>query len=158
MYDAPVNYELHMRAAIAEAADALAAGERADGAVAVLDEALVAVGRPAVAATGDPTAHAVITAIRAATRRLGRPSLAGITVFAVVEPCAMCAGALAVADADGVVYALPDPGEGACGSVFAIAGGDGRPRGPRVVTGILRDEAAELRPDLDRPAGRTVRP
>ena len=98
-----------MRAALSEAAQAAHAGERADGAVAVLDEAMVAHGRESVRASGDPTAHAVLIAVREAATRLGRRSLAGLTVFCVVEPCAMCVGALQQADADGVVYALADP-------------------------------------------------
>jgi tRNA(adenine34) deaminase len=144
-----MNYELYMRAALAEAAQAARAGERADGAVAVIDEALVAHGRPAVRGTGDPTAHAVIVAIREAATRLRRPSLTGLTVFSVVEPCAMCVGALQQADADGLVFALPDPIDGACGSAIALAGGRGQMRRLNVVSGILRDAAAELRPDLD---------
>ena len=146
---APVNYELYMRAALSEAAAAGAAGERADGAVAVMDEAMVANARTAVVATGDPTAHAVMVAIRDVARRLGRPSLSGVTVFSIVEPCAMCVGALLQSDADGLVYALRDPVGGACGSTVQLAETPGRPRRLRVVSGILRDDAAELRPDLD---------
>ena len=102
-----------------------------------------------VVATGDPTAHAVMGAIRGAARRLGRPSLSGVTVFSMVEPCAMCVGALLQSDADGLVYALRDPVGGACGSSLQLAETPGRPRRLRVVSGILRDDAAELRPDLD---------
>ena len=144
-----MNYELYMRAALSEAAAASASGERADGAVAVVDEAMVAHARTSVSASGDPTAHAVMGAIRGAARRLGRPSLAGVTVFSMVEPCAMCVGALLQADADGLVYALRDPLAGACGSSIQLAETPGRPRRLRVVSGILRDDAAELRPDLD---------
>ena len=57
---ARVNYELYMGAALAEAAAAVAAGERPDGAVAVVDEAMVARGRPGLRSTGDPTSHAVV--------------------------------------------------------------------------------------------------
>jgi tRNA(adenine34) deaminase len=145
-----VNYELYMRAALSEAVAAAAAGELADGAVAVVDEAMVANARTSVLATGDPTAHAVMGAIRGAARRLGRRSLAGVTVFSIVEPCAMCVGALLQSDADGLVYALRDPESGACGSSLQLAEAPGRPRRLRVVSGILRDDAAELRPDLDR--------
>src|SRR4051794_28460102 len=106
---APVNYEMYMRAALAEAAAAAASGELADGAVAVVDEAMVANARASVATSGDPTAHAVMNAIRGAARRLGRVSLSGVTVFSMVEPCAMCVGALLQSDADGLVYALRDP-------------------------------------------------
>jgi tRNA(adenine34) deaminase len=144
-----VNYELYMRAALSEATAAAVAGELADGAVAVVDEAMVANARAAVVATGDPTAHAVMGAIRGAARRLGRPSLSGVTVFSIVEPCAMCVGALLQSDADGLVYALRDPIGGACGSSLQLAETPGRPRRLRVVSGILRDDAAELRPDLD---------
>lgn len=144
-----MNYELYMRAALAEAAQAARAGERADGAVAVLDEAMVAHGRDEVRGSGDPTAHAVITAVREAATRLGRRSLAGLTVFAVVEPCAMCIGALQQADADGIVFALADPVEGACQSAVNLAGARGLPRRLDVVSGILREDAAKLRPDLD---------
>ena len=143
-----MNYELYMRAALAEAAQAAQAGERANGAVAVLDEAMVAHGREIVRSSGDPTAHAVIIAVREAATRLGRWSLAGTTVFCVVEPCAMCVGALQQCDADGVVYALPDLNEGACSSAVNVAEADGLPRRLQVVSGILRDDAAELRPDL----------
>jgi tRNA(adenine34) deaminase len=143
-----MNYELYMRAALAEAAQAAAAGERANGAVAVLDEALIAHGREAIRSSGDPTAHAVIIALREAATRVGRWSLAGTTVFCVVEPCAMCVGALQQCDADGVVYALPDPTEGACSSAVNLAEAPGLPRRLGVVSGILRDDAAELRPDI----------
>jgi tRNA(adenine34) deaminase len=143
-----MNYELYMRAALAEAAQAARAGERASGAVAVLDEAMVAHGREAVRSSGDPTAHAVLIAVREAATRLGRRSLAGLTVFSVVEPCAMCVGALQQADADGVVYALADPVAGACHSVINLAEARGLPR-LRIVSGILRDAAIDLRPDID---------
>ena len=143
-----MNYELYMRAALAEAALAAAAGERADGAVAVLDEAMVAHGHEMVISSGDPTAHAVMVALREAARRLGRRSLVGLTVFAIVEPCAMCIGALHQSDADGVVYALADPREGACASALRVADAQGLPRRLQVVSGILQEDAAELRPDL----------
>jgi tRNA(adenine34) deaminase len=102
-----------------------------------------------VKGSGDPTAHAVIIAVREAATRLGRRSLAGLTVFSVVEPCAMCIGALQQADADGVVFALADPLEGACGSAVGLAGARGLPRRLNVVSGILREDAVRLRPELD---------
>jgi tRNA(adenine34) deaminase len=145
---AAVNYDMFMRSALAEAAAAASAGEMANGAIAVLDEAMVAHGREQILATGDPTAHAVVLLVREAARRLGRRSLEGVTVFAAVEPCAMCVGALLQSDADAVIYSLHDPFEGACGSALQLADAPGRARRLRVVSGILSDEAAELRPDL----------
>jgi tRNA(adenine34) deaminase len=151
-----VNYELYMSAALAEAAASTAAGEQPDGAVAVVDEAMIAHGRPGMHSTGDPTAHAVMRAIRETARRLGRPSLAGVTVFCVMEPCIMCMGALLEADADGVVYALADAQHGACGSVLQLADRGRVPGRLRVVSGILAQEAADLRagPTASPEAGR----
>jgi tRNA(adenine34) deaminase len=139
-----MHYEMFMRAALGEAALAAGAGERADGAVAVLDEAMVAHGRESVRGSGDPTAHAVIVCLREAARRLGRTELNGLTVFAAVEPCAMCAAALRLADADEIVYALADPVEGACGSIAGGGDEDRSGRRLRIVSGILADEAGEL--------------
>lgn len=143
-----MNYELYMRAAFGEAIQAQRAGERANGAVAVLDEAMVAHGRESVVSTGDPTAHAVIIALREAATRLGRRSLAGTTIFCVVEPCPMCVGALLACDADGVVFALADPTDGACLSVSTMVDPSELRRRLRVVSGILQEDAADLRPDL----------
>lgn len=143
-----MNYELFMRAAFGEAQAAAAAGDVADGAVAVMDEAMVARGRDARRSLGDPTAHAVMAVIREASHRLGRASLAGISLFCVVEPCVMCVGAVLAADIDGIVYALADPGEGACGGRHRLVGQGVPGSRLRVVSGILAEEAAELRPDL----------
>jgi tRNA(Arg) A34 adenosine deaminase TadA len=132
-----VNYELYMGAALAEARAAAAGGDAPDGAVAVLDEAMVARGRSAVSSTGDPTAHAVINVVREAARRLGRTDLSGLIVFSAVEPCAMCVGALIESDVDVLVFATPDAKSGASASVT---------KGQlSVVSGIMEREAAELR-------------
>jgi tRNA(adenine34) deaminase len=139
-----MHYELYMRAALAEAAEAKASGDRPDGAVAVLDEAMVAHGREQTLSTGDPTAHAVMVALREAARRLRRPSLHGLTVFSVMEPCPMCVGALLQTDADGLVFALPDPVDGACGSAMQLAQSQNGSRSLRVVSGILQADAADL--------------
>ena len=134
-----------MSAAIAEARKGAAAGERADGAVAVLDDAMVAGAHDRVRESGDPTAHAVVTVLREAARRLGQPRLTGVTVFATHEPCAMCVGALLTADADGLVFALADPSNGAAGSVVQLAANDRLPQRLHVVSGIMQAEAAEVR-------------
>jgi tRNA(adenine34) deaminase len=143
-----VNYEFYMGAALAEARAAASDGVRPEGAVAVLDDAMVARGRDQVAASGDPTAHAVMVVLRAASRRLGRTSLNGLTVFSTNEPCAMCVGALLASDADGLVYALADPLVGAAGSAIQLAHNDGLAQRLHVVSGILQGEAAELRRTL----------
>ena len=138
-----MNYELYMSAALAEARSAGAASERPDGAVAVMDDAMVARGHEQVLAAGDPTAHAPMVVLRAAARRLGQTSLSGLTLFTVREPCPMCVGALIAADADGIVYALADPA-GACGSAMQLAGANGPGRRVEVVAGIMQGAAAEI--------------
>jgi tRNA(adenine34) deaminase len=138
-----VNYELYMGAAIAEAKAAMRTGDKADGAVAVLDEAMVARGHDQVESTGDPTAHAVMVVLREAARRLGRSKLSGMVIFAANEPCIMCVGALLESDVDGLVFALPDPARGAAGS-SAVATADALRHRVRVVSGIMQTEAAEL--------------
>ena len=139
-----MHYELFMGAALGEARAALERGERPHGAAAVLGEALVANGHEEVASRNDPTAHAVIVTLREAAKRLGTISLAGVTVFTTVEPCAMCVGALLEADADCLVYALPDSVSGAAGSVLQLANNPALPRRVDLISGILRAEAAEL--------------
>ena len=138
-----VNYELYMGAALAEAKAAIKTGDKPDGAVAVLDEALVARGHNQVASTGDPTAHAVMVVLREAARRMGRSKLAGMVIFTTEEPCTMCVGALLETDVDGLVFALPDAANGAAGSANGSAG-EALRRRVRVVSGIMQAEAAEL--------------
>jgi len=148
-----VNYELYMNAALNEARAAAAAGEPVDGAVAVLNEAMVARGRSQVVSNGDPTAHAVMVVVREAARRLGRSDLSGVIVFTAIEPCAMCVGGLLESNVDGLVFAMPDPLTGAAGSALQLASGKLLPRRLEVISGIMQREAAEIR-DGARPAFR----
>ena len=97
-----------------------------------------------VVSRNDPTAHAVILALREAAERLDTRSLSGLTVFSTVEPCSMCVGALLEADADCLVYALSDPVAGAAGSVVQLANNPALPRRLDLISGILRSDAAEL--------------
>jgi len=148
-----VHYEMYMSAALAEAASAVARGERPDGAVAVLDDAMVASAADAVRGSGDPTAHAVIATLREAASRMGRSSLAGLTIYVVVEPCVMCVGALLESDVDGLVYAVPDLVSGAAGSVLQLARNGDLGRHLNVVSGILQDDAAALIAGASRVSG-----
>ncbi len=148
-----MNYELYMSEAIAEARVGGAQGERADGAVFVLDDAMVARAHEQVAGSGDPTAHAVMLALREATRRLGRAGLAGISVFVTREPCTMCVGALLEGDVDTLVYAVPDEVDGAAGGAIQLARNDVLQRHLRVVSGILHDDALDALEGETRAAG-----
>jgi tRNA(adenine34) deaminase len=139
-----VNYELFMGEALAEARNALAIGERPVAAVAVVDEAMVARAHDRVRESNDPTAHAVVVALREAARRLGSDRLADATIFTTLEPCAMCVGALLESDVETLVYAVPNTTDGAAGSVVQLTQNPDLPRRVRVISGIRRDEAEEL--------------
>jgi tRNA(adenine34) deaminase len=149
-----VNYELYMGEALAEAQLARSRGERASGAVAVVDEAMVARAHDRVRETNDPTAHAVVVALREAARKLGSARLGEATIFSTHEPCAMCVGALLESDVETLVFAIPDPLNGAAGSVVQLAQHAGLPRRVRVVSGIRRDEAEEQLVAAPAPTGR----
>ena len=139
-----MNYELFMGEALAEAGLALARGERPNAAVAVVDDAMVARAHDRVQESNDPTAHAVINALRETARKLGADRLADATIFATLEPCAMCVGALLESDVEALVYALADDRNGAAGAVIQLAQHDSLRRRIKVVSGIRRDEALAL--------------
>jgi tRNA(adenine34) deaminase len=139
-----MNYELFMGEAVAEAQLALAAGERPIAAVAVVDEAMVGRARDRVRETNDPTAHAVVVALREAARKLGAARLADATIFTTHEPCAMCVGALLESEVAALVYAVPNEIDGAAGTVIQLAQHPALPRRLKVVSGIRRDEIERL--------------
>ena len=109
-----------MRAAIAEAEQALAEGEMPVGCVILKGGALVARVHNLREQTGDPTAHAEVVALRRAARETGDWRLEGCTLYVTLEPCPMCAGAISQARLDRLVYGAPDPGQGCAGSLYRI--------------------------------------
>jgi tRNA(adenine34) deaminase len=142
--------ETFMEEAIAEARRAAAEGEVPIGAVLVFEGRVVGRGRNARERLNDPTAHAEMLALQEAARALGRWRLTGATIYATLEPCPMCAGALVNARIDRLVYAVADPKAGAAGTLFDI------PRDPRlnhrvrVDTGVLAEECSALLKDFFR--------
>jgi len=139
-----MNYELFMGEALAEARAAVVLGERPNAAVAVMDEAMVARGHDRVVELGDPTAHAVIVTLREAARRLRTRRLADLTIFATIEPCPMCVGAMLSSDVEALVFAAPNREDGAAGTILQLADHAALSRRLRIVSGIRRDEAEEL--------------
>jgi tRNA(adenine34) deaminase len=133
-----------MGEALAEAQLAVERGERPIAAVAVVDEAMVARAHDRVEQADDPTAHAVVVALRDAARRLGRSRLANATIFTTMEPCAMCVGALLQSDVEALVYAVPNRHDGAAGTVVQLAQHPAMPRRIKVVSGIRQEEAEAL--------------
>ena len=95
-------------------------------------------------ATGDPTAHAEVLAIRAAAQALGRERLDGCDLWVTLEPCAMCAGAIGHARIDRVYYAAPDPKGGAVEHGGRLFDQPGCLHRPEIYSGMGEAEAAEL--------------
>ena len=106
-----------MRRAIAVAGACPAHGDVPIGAVVVRDDAEVASAGNERELRGDPTAHAEILALRAASVAAGSWRLDGCTLYVTLEPCAMCAGAIVLARVDRVVFGAPDSKAGFAGSL-----------------------------------------
>src|SRR5687768_52134 len=98
-----------MRRALDLAAVAAEAGEVPVGAVVTLGDEIIAEARNSMRGNLDPTAHAEIVAIRHAATRLGQSRLDGCTLWVTLEPCVMCAGAIALARIEALRFAAEDP-------------------------------------------------
>ena len=109
-----------MALALDEARAAAAAGEVPVGAVVLHDGLVVAARHNEREATGDPTAHAEMLALRDAAVALGGWRLGGVTLVVTLEPCPMCAGALVAGRIDRLVFGAADPRAGACGTLYNL--------------------------------------
>ncbi|MFF8614597.1 tRNA adenosine(34) deaminase TadA [Streptomyces sp. NPDC015350] len=138
-------WRAHMRRALAEADLAARAGDVPVGAVVLgPDGALLATGHNEREATGDPTAHAEVLAVRRAAASLGRWRLTGCTLVVTLEPCTMCAGALVQSRVDRVVYGARDEKAGAAGSLWDLVRDRRLNHRPEVIQGVLESECAAL--------------
>lgn len=133
-----------MNEALAEALEAQREGEVPVGAVAVLDGRIIGRGHNRNISDRDPTAHAEIIALREAARALGNHRLIGCTLFATIEPCAMCAGAMVHARIQRLVYGADDPKAGAVRSVMQIVNHPALNHSMEVVGGVLGERCAQL--------------
>ena len=133
--------EEHMRRALALAGEAAAQGEIPVGAVLVTDGGSFE-SRNEKERRPDPTAHAEVLAIRAAAEALGRWRIGG-TLYVTKEPYPMCAGAIAAARIERVVYGCDDVKAGAAGSVIDILASAAVNHRVRVTSGVLATETAE---------------
>jgi tRNA(adenine34) deaminase len=136
--------ERFMRLALDLAAQAGEAGEVPVGAVVVKDGVVVGRGANAREASGDPTAHAEIVALREASGALGSWRLDGATLFVTLEPCPMCAGALVMARMSRLVFGASDPKAGSCGSLYNLCADPRLNHELPVSRGVLAREAASL--------------
>ena len=106
------KHEKYMREALREAGLAASEDEVPIGAVIVWKDRVIAKGHNMTERLADPTAHAEMIAITAATEAIGGKYLNDCTLYVTVEPCPMCAGALAWSQIGGVVYGASDPKRG----------------------------------------------
>jgi tRNA(adenine34) deaminase len=136
--------DLFMRAALALAEQAGAAGEVPVGAVVVKAGEIVGRGYNHPISAHDPTAHAEVAALRDAAQRLGNYRLTGCELYVTLEPCAMCAGAIMHARIARVVFGAADPKTGACGSVTDLFSEPRLNHHAVVTPGVLAGEAGAL--------------
>jgi len=138
------DHRVWMEEALVEARHAGERGEVPVGAVAVLDGRLVGRAGNRTEELQDATAHAEMLALREAADAVGSWRLTGVTLYATLEPCAMCSGACVLARIDRLVYGADDPKAGMSGSLANV------PQDPRlnhrveVIRGMLADECGAL--------------
>ena len=118
-------------------------GEVPVGAVVVCHEQVIGAGRNQTIAHCDPTAHAEILALRQAAQTVGNYRLTGCTLYATLEPCAMCAGAAVLARLDRLVYACDDPKAGAVRTLFRITDDQRLNHAMQVTKGVMEAECGD---------------
>ena len=137
-----------MQRALEQAQAGELAGEVPIGAVIVRDGELIAAAHNAPRGLCDPTAHAEILAIRAAAAKLGNDRLSGCDLWVTLEPCAMCAGAIAHARIERLYYAASDPKGGAVEHGARVFDQPQCLHAPAIYSGIGEAVAAALLKDF----------
>jgi tRNA(adenine34) deaminase len=136
---AQTKEEIYMKAALAEAYKAYEKQEIPVGAVVVCGEQIIARAHNLTETLKDPTAHAEMQAITAATNWLGGKYLIDCTIYVTLEPCGMCAGAIGWSQATALVYGAPDEKRG-----FRTLTGTLLHPKTSITSGILEDECREI--------------
>lgn len=141
-----MKYERAMEISLEQARfSSKASGDIPVGAV-VLDEAgrLVGIGSNRRELLSDPVGHAEIVAIKSAARALGKWRLDGCTLVVTLEPCAMCAGAIAQSRISRLVFGAFDEKAGAVGSLMDVLRDPRAPHKVEVISGVMKEECAFL--------------
>jgi len=136
--------EAWMRHALELAARAEAEGEVPVGALVVRDGELLGEGWNQPVALRDPTAHAEVLAMRSAAQKVGDYRLGGATLYVTLEPCPMCAAAIAHARIDRLVFGAWDPRQGAAGSAFNLVAAPALNHRVDAFGGVLSEECGAL--------------
>ena len=133
-----------MRQALALAARAEAEGEVPVGALVVRAGQVLGEGWNQPVALRDPTAHAEILALRTAAQKVGDYRLGGATLYVTLEPCPMCAAAIAHARIARLVFGAWDPRQGAAGSAFNLVSADAMNHRVDAFGGVLSEECGAI--------------
>jgi len=133
-----------MRRAIELAQACAAHSDVPIGAVVVRDDSEIAVAGNERELRGDPTAHAEILAMRAASEAIGTWRLDGCTLYVTLEPCAMCAGAIVLARLDRVVFGAADPKAGFTGSLGNLVQDDRLNHRVELAGGVEAEASGDL--------------
>ena len=133
-----------MKLAIEEARAAAGEGEVPVGAVVIYNGEVIARDHNRIVQREDPTAHAEMLVLRQATQKLGVRWLADCTLYATLEPCAMCAGAMVLARLPRLVFGAYDPKTGACGSLRNIVEDERLNHRLVVRRGVLEGECGQV--------------
>lgn len=149
MQDRSVD-ESFMRIALQEANKAFDEGEIPVGAVLVLNDTVIASAHNTKERNGDPTAHAEINVIRAASLKLSKEEFARCTLYVTLEPCVMCAGAVLQARFERIVFGTLDPRAGACWSLYRIPEDKRLPWRCKIQGGVLAVECKKILDDFFR--------
>ena len=136
--------EKYMRMALDEARLAQLDGDVPVGAVIVHEGQAIARAHNEREAKDDPIAHAELLAMQRAAAALGRRRLEGCTMYVTLEPCPMCAGAVALSGLDAVYFGAYDPRMGCAGSVYDLPGDPAFSAGVPCMGGLLEAECAAL--------------
>ena len=135
---------LFMNLALREARKAAKMLEVPVGAIIVHDGLVVSSGFNRRETGADPTAHAEMIAIKAASRRLGSWRLSGTTLYVTLEPCLMCMGAIIQARVERLVFGTFDPKAGACGSLYDLSSDKRLNHRVHVTSGVCEAESETL--------------
>ncbi len=137
------NHERYMQEALKEARAAEAEDEVPIGAVVVCKGRIIGKGHNMTERLGDPTAHAEMIAITAATEALGGKYLNDCTLYVTVEPCPMCAGALAWSQIGEIIYGAGDPKRGYSRFTPSLM----HPK-TKITSGVMEDSCSSLVADF----------
>jgi len=144
-----VDYKVLMQKAISHAKETAIKGDVPVGALVVDDSGnIVGHGANLREQENDPTAHAEIVAIRNAAKKLGNYRLDELTMVVTLEPCGMCAGAIAQSRIKRLVFGSFDEKYGAVGSVWDLLRDSRAIYKPEVLSGVLENECAQLLSDF----------